>query len=170
MNFLIKPAIKTIVLCSLVATFVGCANKIPVVNDIVNSEFADCSSAMTSSKISANNPAKYHLTAKQALSCLGSAPFSTSDTDKTLMMQLHALAIVNLVKSGELTRAKSEQNRFKRHYRHTDLMLVDGSSFVDSLDLLLGEVPVSQADNGSLLNASASLKSELRRQQYWKAN
>ena len=47
---------------------------------------------------------------------------------------------------------------------------MDGSSFVDTLELLLGEAPIEMAANGSLLNASNELKSELRRQQYWQVN
>jgi len=179
MNFSLKPilskAVKKTALCCLVATSVACANKPGMaVTDMENSKFDECAHSIMSvsphSELTPNSAAKYHFSAKRALSCLGSVPLFSMKADKLKVMQIHALAIVNLLKSGELNQAQYELSRFIKKHPYADLMLADGSSFVDSMNLLLGEVPLKLAAKNSLLNAHVALKSELRRQQYWKVN
>jgi hypothetical protein len=178
MKLPLKPVMKTAMICGLSAMFVGCANH-AFIDDFGNADenefyqsaaFDECASLLSENASAANNPAKYHLTAKQAMSCLEDAPLAARGELQTSVMQVHALAIVNLVKSGQLDQAQSELSNFKQQFPRRDLMLMDGSSFVDTLELLLGEAPIEMAANGSLLNASNELKSELRRQQYWQVN
>jgi hypothetical protein len=85
-------------------------------------------------------------------------------------MQLHATVIVELLKSAELDQAKAELETFKSNYPNKDLFLDNGASLVDSLDLLVGNVPPSEAERDSLLNAHPVLKAEIRRQTYWEYN
>ena len=66
--------------------------------------------------------------------------------------------------------AEQQLNAFKKKFPKRDLLLEDGSSFVDTIELIVGLAPKEQSAKGSLLNASTALKSELRRQQYWQVN
>lgn len=171
MNYPLEPVrlcVRYLALCTVMATLTACASRGDLAE--VSSLFAECSDATMQFATLADNPAKYHQTARQALTCIDGLPYDTVGMDKTPVMQLHGVAIVNLLKSGELVQAKDELSRFKKAYPRADLMFSDGSSLVDSLDLLLGEVPIERAEKDSLVNANHELKAELRRYQYWNAH
>lgn len=168
---------KTLILCCICALALGCSHQTVVsqaepapVELSDSSVFDDCLASLAEPLAAANTPATYHMGAKYALSCLDEAPDITSSAIQVSVMQVHALAIAQLLKSGDLQEAVIQLNAFKSRYPRRDLLLDDGASFVHTVELLVGQAPKEQAANGSLLNATPSLKSELRRQQYWQVN
>ena len=132
--------------------------------------FFDCQQSAISLSKQAARPALYHSSATLALRCISDLADNRDAVSRNERMQLHALAIVNFAKSGEIAVAQSELKNFKQQYAFYDLYLDDGASFIDTMNLMLGEVPPRLAADNSLSNASTALKRELRRQQYWKIN
>jgi len=168
---------KTLMVCGFAALAVGCANQGTLkqqdsISDDLSSSvaFEACLLLLAEPVASANSPATYHLGAKHALACLDDAPLVMNGTLETSVMQVHALAITQFLKSGDVLQAEQQLNSFKAQFPKQDLLLNDGASFVNTIELIVGEVPIAQSAKGSLLNASTALKSELRRHQYWQVN
>lgn len=177
MNPTIINSSKTLMLCTLTALVLGCSHQNvvsqpePIPVDLSSSKaFDDCLASLAEPLTAANTPATYHLGAKYALACLDEAPVITSSALQLSVMQVHALAITQFLKAGDMQEAVNQLNAFKASYPRRDLLLDDGASFVHSVELIVGQAPKEQSAEGSLLNASSSLKSELRRQQYWQVN
>ena len=162
--------------CGFAALAVGCANQgtlkqqDSISDDLSSAAFEDCLLSLAEPVASANSPATYHLGAKHALACLDEAPLDIYGTLETSVMQVHALAITQFLKSGDVLQAEQQLNSFKAQFPKRDLLLKDGASFVNTIELIVGEAPIAQSAKGSLLNASTALKSELRRHQYWQVN
>lgn len=171
MTLSVKNYFKPLALAGVVVLSTGCAlNASKTVVDTGPSDFELCSIAVTSVSAKANNPATHNLAAKQALSCLEDARHSAETLNDAQLMQVHALAIADFLKAGEISRAKEELTQFKDDYPRRDLYLENGASLIDTFDLVLGNASPDQASKDSLLNAHPVLKGEIRRQQHWEVN
>lgn len=189
MNSSIKYLSKALILLGIAGLAVGCASQRELKRELKNpvsqpapiersssAAFEECLASLSEPLASANNPATYHLSAKYALACLDEAPdiinspVSANNSLQTSVMQVHALAISQLLKAGDVAWAEQELHAFKTRYPRRDLLLEEGASFVSTIELIIGAAPREQAAKDSLLNASPALKSELRRQQYWQMN
>ncbi len=181
MKFLTKPIVKSILAFGIVAGTVGCASqggsfenaefradRAAEVTD--HASFSDCNQTAIMLSGQATRPALYHNSAKQALRCLSDVADNASSISRSERMQLHALAIVNFAKSGEINSAQTELALFMNQYPFDDLYLANGASFTDTMSLMLGEVSPRQAATSSLSNSTRELKSEFRRQQFWTVN
>ncbi len=132
--------------------------------------FKDCQAyaiAQAENATSGDNAALYHAAAESLTYCAANADVNADQLD---VMQSLALAIMNYFKAGDVASAQSVLGEFKQTYPGQDLFFADGSSFIDSAALLLGELPEQAAGRGSLVNAKADLKSEFRRLQYWQSH
>lgn len=126
--------------------------------------------ALDKSARTSASPAQYILSARTSDRCLAEVDSHYKAIPEIELMQLHGLSIQNYFIAGDVSRARTQLSSFQRTYRGKDLYYPDNSSFLDSLSLLLGEEPVSAAGRHSLLNAKKSVKSEIRRMEYWKTN
>jgi len=177
MNPSIIDLSKSLLLWGFILLAAGCSQQ-PVIIEPVpepvaefsKSAFDDCVSSLAEPLANAANPASYHLGAKYALACLEEAPEIRNEIVQLSVMQVHALAITQLLKAGDMQSAVQQVNAFKSRYPRRDLILEDGASFVQTIELIIGQAPIEQAAHASLLNASPALKSELRRHQYWQVN
>lgn len=163
--------IKPLAFSSLFALTSGCASK--SFNEslaIDSADFHQCSLSAYETSVHAQNPAMHNLAAKQALACIDKVNTMGKLPDFTALMKLHIQATVDFIKAGELVRAQETLAQFKADYPNKDLYLSNGSSLLDSLDLILGNVDKSLAAKDSLLNAHPVLKGEYRRQQFWEVN
>ena len=104
--------------------------------------------------------AQYALAANQMLGCVNQA---SSDVSQSSLMRLHALAIVDYLKAGEVQQAQQHLVAFTQSYPDQDLYFNDAYSFVDTMSLLLQASSVQP----SLSNARKETLRELQRRDYW---
>ncbi len=85
-------------------------------------------------------------------------------------MRAYALAVQNHLKGGDVAAARAGLEKFKSAFAGADLYYADSSSFSETMEILLGLRDRTAAGEYSVVNASATLKAELRRARYWKNN
>jgi hypothetical protein len=83
-------------------------------------------------------------------------------------MRTYALAVQNRLKGGDVTGARDGLEKFKSAYADGDLYYPDGTSFTETMELLLGLRDRTAVGEFSLNNVNGTLKAELRRARYWK--
>ncbi len=82
-------------------------------------------------------------------------------------MRAAAVASLNFLKGGDLERARTGFETFKSHFGGRDLHFADGSSYNETMDMLLGLSEPQSVGALSVANVSPALKTELRRVRYW---
>ena len=85
-------------------------------------------------------------------------------------MRAYALGIQDYFKGVDVARARANLETFKQTFSGADLYFADGASFIESMEILLGQRDRSAVGEFSLANVSSEMKSELRRVRYWKRN
>jgi hypothetical protein len=85
-------------------------------------------------------------------------------------MRAYAIAIQDHFKGGDVARAQANLKTFKQTFDGADLYFADGASFVESMEILLGQRDRGAVGEFSLANVSTEMKSELRRVRYWTRN
>ena len=85
-------------------------------------------------------------------------------------MRAYALSVQNHLKGGDVAKARENLDRFKSAFEGKDLVYADGSSFTETMEILLGLRDRSDVGEFSIVNVGESLKAELRRVRYWKRN
>lgn len=82
-------------------------------------------------------------------------------------LRVLALATLSQLKAGDLESARELHARMESEFSSQDLYFADGTSFTESLDMLLGDSSDSDAAVFSTANVGAALKGEMRRVRYW---
>ena len=85
-------------------------------------------------------------------------------------MRSFALSVQDYFKGGDVAKARSNLSTFKKSFSGSDLYYVDGASFVETMEILLGLRNRMAAGEFSVANVSGELKTELRRVRYWTRN
>ncbi len=85
-------------------------------------------------------------------------------------MRAYGLSVQNTLKAGDVARAQAKLERFTTAFAGYDLYYPDGSSFVETLEILVGQRDAAELGRFSMLNVGDTLKSELRRARYWNQN
>jgi hypothetical protein len=85
-------------------------------------------------------------------------------------MRAYALGIQNHFKGGDIVQAQANLVTFMGTFQGADLYFADGSSFIESMEILLGIRDRTAVGEFSVANVSAELKSEMRRVRYWTRN
>jgi len=83
-------------------------------------------------------------------------------------MRAYALGVQNRLKGGDVAGARAGLETFKSAYAGRDLYYPDGTSFTETLELVLGLRDRSAVGAFSIANVNRDLKAELRRARYWK--
>jgi len=83
-------------------------------------------------------------------------------------MRAYALSVQNYFKGGDVERARDNFGRFKKTFADYDFYYPDGTSFVTTMEALLGQRERWTFGEFSALNINDGLKSEMRRVLYWK--
>lgn len=123
--------------------------------------------ALDSQARSQGSQAKYLASAKLLSSCEADIGPEAASKAQDERMRAYALSVQNFLKGGDITNARQNLESFKKHFAGQDLYLADGSSFVQSMDILLGLKERSSVGTLAMTNVSDELKSELRRANYW---
>ena len=109
--------------------------------------------------------AQYLASANAIPGCLQTVASTHSFITQQQMMQLHALAVLNYLKGGDIGKSRIELASFKQDFSGRDLYFADQSSFIDTFDLLLNDSGHG-ADQVNL-NVNKTLLAEFKRKQYW---
>ena len=119
---------------------------------------------------SESSPAKYLASAKLIEKCESELGPEVSQVGEEERMRAYALSVQNYVKGGDVVKARANLEKFQQAYSKTDLYFADGSSFVDTMEVLLGLRDRSSLGDFSIANVNSEVKSELRRVRYWNNN
>lgn len=106
-----------------------------------------------------SEPTQYLGLAREMRSCTTLLSAAETPPDRLADMRLYAAATLYFLQGGDLDAAAAMYEGFNRRYPGRDLIFPDGSSWQDSLALLLGE---SGTEDWSV-NARPELKQEWRR-------
>lgn len=83
-------------------------------------------------------------------------------------MRAYALSVQNYFKGGDVEQARDNFGRFRKQFAGYDFYYPDGTSFVTTMEALLGQRERWTFGEFSALNINDGLKSEMRRVLYWK--
>jgi len=114
--------------------------------------------------------ARYLASAKLIEKCeadLGSDVAKVAEEER---MRAYALNVQNYFKGGDVAKARVNLEKFTESFPENDLYLADGSSFVETMQVLLGVQGRSSLGQFSVANVNDDVKAELRRVRYWKKN
>jgi len=82
-------------------------------------------------------------------------------------IRAYALSVQNYIKGGDLEAARRNLGAMQAAFPGKDLYYADGSSFIETAQVLLGQAEVHDYGPYSMLNVNADLKREMRRVNYW---
>ncbi|MBT3172685.1 MAG: hypothetical protein HN333_14785 [Rhodospirillaceae bacterium] len=136
-------------------------------------EYRDCRDealALDAKARRAGSPARYLASARMLEGCEAALGPQTARLAVEERMRAYALSIQNHFKGGDVAAARENLGKFKAAFVGKDLYYADGSSFTDSMTLVLGEADDSALGEFSVVNVSPELKAELRRVRYWQTN
>jgi len=114
--------------------------------------------------------AKYLASARLLSSCEANLGEETSGIAMNERFQSYALSVQNYLKGGDVQQARENLDRLTGRFPGKDLYYPDGSSFIDTMEMLLGLLPDHAAGRLSTANVNSDLKAEMRRVQYWKTH
>ncbi len=100
--------------------------------------------------------------------CISDIAPSADAVPEQQRMRVHALATINYFKGGDVAAARRSLDHFKANHPGQDLYLGNSTSFVESVEILLGQTNGIKIGQFAALNVDASLKREIRRMNYWK--
>lgn len=85
-------------------------------------------------------------------------------------MRAFAVSIQNHFKGGDVGKAAAGLEKFKKAFGDNDLYFADGSSFVESMEVLVGMQDRSKIGSYSTHNVNVALLEEMQRLRHWKQN
>lgn len=116
------------------------------------------------------DPAKYLASARMIEKCESQLGPDVADIATDERMRAYALSIQNHLKGGDVEQARVNLDKFTSTFGGRDLYFADGSSFVDTMEVLLGQRGAGSLGRYSDANVNRDLKSELRRVRHWERN
>ena len=117
-----------------------------------------------------NAPARYTKSAQLIAKCEAGLGERASLVPVEERMRNYALDVQNHFKGGDVVQARANLEKFKATFADKDLYYADGSSFVDTMEILLGLRDYTALGEFSVANVNSVVKAELRRVRYWKTN
>ena len=113
---------------------------------------------------------QYLASAKAIEACEANTGPEISGLNQEERMRTMAIASLNFLKGGDMDRARSSFQKFKQHFGIADLRFADGTSFIETMSMLLTMSEPTSIGTYSMANVNPVLKSELRRARYWQRN
>ena len=113
---------------------------------------------------------QYLASAKAIEACEANTGSEISGLNQEERMRTVAIASLNYLKGGDMDRARSSFQNFKQHFGSVDLRFSDGTSYTETMSMLLTMSEPTSIGAFSMANVNPALKSELRRTRYWKRN
>ena len=123
--------------------------------------------AMDAQARSNASTAQYLASANLLSKCEGEVGPEIAHLGKNERIHAYALSVVNYVKGGDVATAATNLNNFKQAFPNQDLYFADGSSFIETFEVLTGQHNGEPIGMLSALNISRDLKREMNRKQHW---
>lgn len=101
--------------------------------------------------------------------CIHDSALSADAIPEQKRMQVHAMAVVNYFKGGDVAAARQSFEAFKSSYPDRDLYFGDSASFIETMEVLLGRTAEFRIGQFAAMNVNDALKREVRRVNYWKS-
>jgi len=117
-----------------------------------------------------HDPAKYLASARMIEKCEAKLGPDVAGVAVDERMRAYALTVQNHLKGGDVEQARANLDKFTSNFQGQDLYFADGSSFIDTMEVLLGKRGAGSIGRYSDANVNGELKSELRRVRYWERN
>ncbi len=117
-----------------------------------------------------HDPAKYLASARMIERCEAKLGPDVAGIAVDERMRSYALTIQNHLKGGDIEQARANLDKFTSNFDGRDLYFADGSSFVQTMEVLLGKRGAGSIGRYSDANVNNELKAELRRVRYWERN
>lgn len=114
--------------------------------------------------------ARYLASARLLEKCEQQLGPNVDNIAKDERLRSYALSIQNYLKGGDIAKARKNLQAFKKAFPDDDLSLADGSSFIDTMEVLLSMHDRPAIGQFSTFNVNQEVKAELRRVHYWKKN
>jgi hypothetical protein len=166
----LKPLHTAITMGLLVIGLSACTTTAPYQPPVTSFDFNTCQKqalVKDRSAVSGKTAALYHKAASDFAYCIDMAD---NETDIGDLLQAQALVTLNYFKAGDMSAAQDAFADYRSLGISRDLYFPDGTSVRDNLALLMS-YQTGQAENASsLLNAKPTLKSEIRRINYWQTH
>jgi hypothetical protein len=113
---------------------------------------------------------RYIASARLLEKCESSLSREAAEVGLDERVRFYALSIQNYLKGGDVESARANLEKLKKAFPDTDLYYPDGSSFIETIDVLLGQKDVREYGRLATLNVNSSIKDEVRRSRHWKRN
>ncbi|MBA55691.1 MAG: hypothetical protein CMK89_14645 [Pseudomonadales bacterium] len=165
--------IPTFLLCTLIVA--GCSTQ-PVAPpptdphlDQIRADFSQCREQaydMDASAREQQSAAQYQTAAGLFQHCVETFSDHHQVVAAEDMLVLQAMSVMDYLKAGNVESAREQLKLLRMAFPHHDLYLSDGSSFVDSMLLLL-EFSSEESRRHQLLNTNRTLAMEFKRREYW---
>ncbi len=114
------------------------------------------------------SPGAFLNSARVLDSCGANLGSAASALPKPERMRVHALAVLNYFKGGDVEQARRACEGFKGAHPNKDLYFADGASFTETTEVLLGRTDPISFGQFAALNVNKRVKSEMRRLNHWK--
>ena len=119
---------------------------------------------------STGNAGRYLASARLIEKCESALGPDVNGIAEDERVRAYALSIQNYIRGGDLESARNNLQTFQAAFPGKDLYYADGSSFIDTTRVLLGQVESHDLGPYSTLNVNDGLKTEMRRVAYWRKN
>ncbi len=114
--------------------------------------------------------AKYLASAQMIENCESKLGPDVAGVAEDERMRAYALTVQNHLKGGDVEGARENLDKFAANFDGRDLYFADGSSFIQTMEVLLGKRGAGSIGRYSDANVNKDLKAELRRVRYWERN
>lgn len=125
--------------------------------------------ALDKQAFASGSAATYLTSARVLEKCEAKLGPAVAGVGKDERMRVYALSIQNYFKGGDVDAARKNFDSFRAAFPDNDLYYADGTSFVSTMDALIGRREPWSFGEFATLNVSDDLRSEIRRIHYWKS-
>ncbi len=116
------------------------------------------------------NTGRYLASAQLLEKCESQMGPEMSGVNEDERIRAYGLSVQNYLKGGDIERAAANFEKYQKAFPGKDLYYADGSSFMETMKLLLGQKAPPAYGQFAALNVNDELKAEMRRVRYWKRN
>lgn len=116
------------------------------------------------------NPAQYRASAAMLERCESGLGPGVAGLALEERMRAFALAVQNHLKAGDPIEARRALEGFKAGFPDRDLYYADGTSFIETMTVLLGVSDGQTPKDLLLVNVGSTLRAEIRRMRRWARN
>jgi hypothetical protein len=116
------------------------------------------------------NPAQYRASAVMLESCESALGPGVAGLALEERMRAFALAVQNHLKAGDPVAARRALDTFKTGFADRDLFYADGTSFIETMTVLVGLTDGQTPRDLLLVNVGSKLRAEIRRVRQWAHN